>query len=82
MFCAKFVKMFQNTFLEKHLRTSASLSGLLGWVKVKKITEILVKARSSHRLCSMKKAFFKCFAIFTRKHLRWSLLIKFIYYKS
>ena len=82
MFRAKFEKIFKNKFVEKHLRTSASLSGLLGWVKVKKITEIVVKGRNSHRRCSMKKAFFKYFAIFTRKHLCWSLLIKFINYKS
>ena len=81
MFCAKRAKIFKNTFLEKHLRTSASLSSLLGWVKLKKITEIVVKARSSHPRCSMKKAFLKYFAIFTEKHLRWSLLIKFINYK-
>ena len=81
IFRAKFVKIFKNTFLEKHLQTSASLSGLLGWVKVKKITEIVIKARSSHRRCSMKKAFLKYFAIFTRKHLCCSLLIKFINYK-
>ena len=73
--------MFKNTFLEKHLRTSASLSGLLGWAKVKKITEIVVKARSSHRQCSMKKAFLNYFAIFTGRHLWWSLLIKFINYE-
>ena len=66
----------------EHQRTSASLSGLLGWVKVKKITEIVVKVRSSNRWCSMKKGFFKYLAIFTGKHLYWSLLIKFINYKS
>ena len=60
-------KNFKNKFLEKHLRTSASQSGLLGRVKVKKITEIVVKGRSSHCGCSMKKAFLKYFAIFTRK---------------
>ena len=81
MFRAKFAKIFKKKFVKKHLRTSASLSGLLGWVKVKKITEIVVKGRSSHRRC-MKKAFLKYFAIFTRKHLCWSLLIKFINYKS
>ena len=69
------------TNIREHQRTSASLSGLLGWVKVKKITEIVVKARSSHRRCSMKKAFLKYFAIFTGKRLCWSLLIKFINYK-
>ena len=57
-------------------------------VKVKKITErssqyefwkVVVKAKSSHRRCSMKKAFLKNLAIFTEKHLCWSLfLIKFI----
>ena len=69
MFHAKFVKTLKDTFLEKHLRTSASLNGLLGWVKEKKITEIVVKPRSSHRRCSMKKAFLKYFAIFTGKHV-------------
>ena len=29
--------------------------------------------RSSHRRCSIKNAVLKNFAIFTRKHLRWSL---------
>ena len=80
MFRAKFAKMFKNTFLEKHLPTSASLSGLLGWVKVKKITEIVVRARNSHRRCYMKKLFIKYFAIFAGKYLCWSLLIKFINY--
>ena len=75
-------KIFKNKFLEKHLRMSASLSDLLVWVKLKKTTEIVVKGRSSHRRCSMKKAFLKYFAMFTRKHLCWSLLIKFINYKS
>ena len=39
VFPAKFAKIFNNTFFEKHLQTAASLSRLLGWVKVKKITE-------------------------------------------
>ena len=37
-FC-RMQKFFRNTFFEKYLRTAASLSRLLGWVKVKKITE-------------------------------------------
>ena len=37
----KFPKIVKNTFFEKHLRTAASLSRLLGWVKVKKITIII-----------------------------------------
>ena len=35
----KLAKIFNNIFFEKHLQTAASLSRLLGWVKVKKITE-------------------------------------------
>ena len=81
VFRAKFAKVFKNTFLEKHLRTFASLSGLIAWIKVKKITEIVVKARSSQRWCSIKKAFLKYYGTFTDKHLCWSLLTKFISYK-
>ena len=33
------LQKFSNTFFEKYLQTAASLSGLLGWVKVKKLTE-------------------------------------------
>ena len=41
--------------------------------------ELVVKARSRHRRCYMKKAFLKIFAIFTGKHPCWSLfLIKII----
>ena len=71
-------------FLRKPLKPSVNVCfsrSLLGWVKVKKIAEIVAKARSSHPRCSMKKAFLKYFAIFTGKHLCWSLLIKFINYK-
>ena len=74
-------KFLRTHFLKNICKTSASLSGFLGWVKAKKITEIVVKARSSHRWCPMKKAFLKYFPIFPRKHLCWSLLIKFINYK-
>ena len=50
-------KILRTHFLKNICKTSASLSGFLGWVKVKKITEIVVKARSSHRWCPMKKLF-------------------------
>ena len=33
------LQKFSNTFFEKHLETTASQSRLVGWVKVKKITE-------------------------------------------
>ena len=35
----KSVKIFENTFFEKNLITVASLSRLLAWIKVNKITE-------------------------------------------
>ena len=38
----KSAKVFENTFFEKNLRTVASLSRLLEWVKVNKITENLL----------------------------------------
>ena len=33
------LQKFANTFFEKYLQTAASLSRLLGWVKVVKLTE-------------------------------------------
>ena len=45
MFPVKFAKILKNTFFDKYLRTVATLSRLLGWVKVNKITE-----RSSQHL--------------------------------
>ena len=38
VFPVKYAKIFKNTFFEKHRRTAASLSHLLGWGKAKKIT--------------------------------------------
>ena len=46
VFPVKFAKIFKNTFFEKHLRTAASLSRLLGWIKVKKITIIIISQGS------------------------------------
>ena len=34
-----------------------------------------LNSRSSHKSCSKEKAVLKNFAIFTGKHLRWSLLL-------
>ena len=34
-----------------------------------------INSRSSHQTCSIEKAVLKNFAIFTGKHLRWSLLL-------
>ena len=52
--------------------------GLLIWL-VKRTVETLGKQlimnRNSHQRCSIKEAFLKNFAIFTGKHLCWSLLL-------
>ena len=39
VFPVKFAKILKNTFFEKYQRTAATLSRLLGWVKVNKMTE-------------------------------------------
>ena len=38
-------------------------------------TKKILNSRSSHQRCSIEKAVFKNFAIFTGKHLCWSLLL-------
>ena len=43
LFRAKFAQIFKNTFFEKHLQMSSSLSSLLGWVKVKTIHYLFYK---------------------------------------
>ena len=43
LFRAKFAQIFKNTFFEKHLQMSSSLSSLLGWVKVKTMHYLFYK---------------------------------------
>ena len=62
---------FCNTFCCKILRKT--LMNLLVWSKSMTFIFSINVFRSSHQTCSLKKTVLKNFAIFTEKHLFWSL---------
>ena len=72
-----FVKTKQTDVLnEMRLTYDGTLTNKGYYFTAKMIVKVrIIGIKSSHRMCSMKKAIFKNFAIFTGKHLFWSLFL-------